>query len=83
MKPACPEVAFQKTGYLSVFGLYRTDESCQIFFGFRASLWYLTSGKSFMVKRSAVPEISGGVVFHLPDASTVLKRADAINVNGR
>ena len=32
------------------------------FFGFRASLWYLTSGKNFMVIRPAVPDILGGVV---------------------
>ena len=29
------------------------------FFGFRASLWYLTSGKNFMVIRPAVTEIWG------------------------
>ena len=33
--------------------------------GFRFSLWYLTSGKNFMVIRPAVPEILGGLVFHV------------------
>ena len=44
---------------------------------FRASLWYLTSGKKFMVINTADPEILGG--FHPPDAIKLSKRADAIN----
>ena len=32
------------------------------YFGFRASLWYLTPGKNFMVIRPAVPVILGKVV---------------------
>ena len=35
------------------------------FFGFRASVWYLTSGKNFMV---IVSEILGALVFQPPDA---------------
>ena len=72
------------TGYLSVFGLfgpliYRPDELCQKFFGFRASPRGLTSGKNFMVIRPAVPEILGGVVPPPPDAIRLSKTADAIN----
>ena len=39
-------------------------------YGFCALLWYLTSGKNFMVIRSAPPEILGG---------WFSKRADTIN----
>ena len=61
-----------------------TNELCQIFFGFRAFLYYLTSGKNFMVISPAVPEILGGVVFHPPsDAIKLSKRADAIIVKQR
>ena len=51
----------------------------KIVFEFRASLWYLTSGKNFMViLRPADPEILGGG-FPPPDASKLSKRAAAIN----
>ena len=32
--------------------IYKSNELCQNCFGFRASLWYLTSGKNFMASRS-------------------------------
>ena len=35
-------------------------------FGFRAFLWYLASGKNFMVIRPVVPEILGGGGFPPP-----------------
>ena len=50
----------------------------KIFFRFRASLWYLTSGKYLMPIRPAVHEILGGGS-PPPDASELSKRADAIN----
>ena len=44
------------------------------FYGFCASLWYLTSGKDFMVIRPAVPEVLA------PQMPVKLsKRADAVN----
>ena len=52
-------------------------------FRFRASLWYLRSGKKSVVIRPAVPEMLEGVCFYTPplppDASKLSKRADEIN----
>ena len=67
---------FQKTDYLSIFWLcghiiYRPDESCHFIFRFGVSLWYLTSGKHFMVIRSAFPEILGGFPPHHPHTNWV------------
>ena len=39
--------------------IYRPDALCQKIFGFRASLWYMTSGKNFMVICLVVSEILG------------------------
>ena len=59
------ENTFLETSYLSVLGLcgpmiHRPDDLSQPYVWFRASLWYLTSGKNFMVVRPAVSEILGG-----------------------
>ena len=48
-------------------------------FEFRASSLSLTSGKNFMVIRPVVSEILGGAGTNPPDASSLSKRADAIN----
>ena len=51
-------------------------------FRFRASLWYLRSGKKSVVIRPAVRDVGGGMFLHPPpppDASKLSKRADEIN----
>ena len=67
--------------------IYRPDELCQNLFGFRASLWYLASGKNLIVIRLAVPEIfgEGPPLTHThthtrTDVSKLSKRTDAINL---
>ena len=72
MESAFSEVAFPENRPFELFGLfwpitYRPNELCQIFFRFRASPWYLTFGKNFMVIRPADPEIfEGGWFSNLP-----------------
>ena len=65
MKLACPEVAFPENRLFERFWTLLTHNlqtrsvmSKKIWS--RASLWYLTFGKNFMVIRPADPEIIGG-----------------------
>ena len=68
-----PEFAFPENRPFERFWTFQTH-----IFGFRASIWHLTSGKTFMVIGPVVSEILGGW-YHPPDAIALSKRADAIN----
>ena len=54
-----PRSCISKNLFFQSFGLQFTDQSSYVkkFFGFRASLLSLTSGKNFMVIRPVVSEI--------------------------
>ena len=64
VKLACAEVAFSDNRLFECFWTLLTHNlqtrimsSVKIIFEFRASLWYLASGKNFMVVRPVVREI--------------------------